>query len=210
MAALAAVRPVQPIRSGGSASQWYASHTSLKRACRCVVSTYGTSSVLAPGGSSGLSLSIFMLCCPGTTCSTSQCATISWGMLVAGYFSADSPNPELHLSRGPCGKDIEELVALALRDENQPDAEDVRAFQSIVGALLYQRSYEYAPGRQLRHVGMLCRAMSRPTPALMAAALRVLGYLDRTKDIGLRYEASDVELYGMSDSDWGVKHSTSG
>ena len=44
----------------------------------------------------------------------------------------------------------------------------------------------------------------------MAAALRVLGYLDRTKDIGLRYEASDVELYGMSDSDWGVKHSTSG
>ena len=73
-----------------------------------------------------------------------------------------------------------------------------------------QRSYEYAPGRQLRHVGMLCRAMSRPTPALMAAALRVLGYLDRTKDIGLRYEASDVELYGMSDSDWGVKHSTSG
>ena len=52
--------------------------------------------------------------------------------------------------------------------------------------------------------------MSRPTPELITAALRVLGYFDRTKDIGLRYKASDVELYGMSDSDWGVKHSTSG
>ena len=56
--------------------------------------------------------------------------------MVAGYFSADSPNPELHLSGGPCGKDIEELVAMALRDENQPGAEDTRTFQSIVGALL--------------------------------------------------------------------------
>ena len=128
--------------------------------------------------------------------------------MAAGYFSADSPNPELHLSRGPCGKDIQELVALALKDENQPSVEEVRAFQSIVGALLHAATntrpdVSYA-------VGMLCRAMSRPTPTLMSAALRVLGYLDRTKDIGLRYEASDHELYGMSDSDWAVKHSTSG
>ena len=57
---------------------------------------------------------------------------------------------------------------------------------------------------------MLCRAMSKPTPELLVAAQRVLHYLYRTKDIGLRYEASVRPLHGYSDSDWAVKHSTSG
>ena len=52
--------------------------------------------------------------------------------------------------------------------------------------------------------------MGRPTPELFAAALRVLGYLYRTRHIGLRYEASKQALEGFSDSDWAVKHSTSG
>ncbi len=34
---------------------------------------------------------------------------------------------------------------------------------------------------------MLCRAMTKPTPPLMAAALRVLAYLARHKDVGLRH-----------------------
>ena len=50
-------------------------------------------------------------------------------------------------------------------------------------------------------VGMLCRAMSRPTPELLVAAERVLGYLIRTKHIGLRFEASKRPLHGYSDSD---------
>jgi hypothetical protein len=52
--------------------------------------------------------------------------------------------------------------------------------------------------------------MAKPTPELQAAAKRVLGYLVRTKDLGLRYHADGEPLRGMSDSDWGVKHSTSG
>ena len=52
--------------------------------------------------------------------------------------------------------------------------------------------------------------MSRPTPELLDRALRVLGYLYRTRHIGLRYEASKLSLEGHSDSDWAVKHSTSG
>ena len=59
-------------------------------------------------------------------------------------------------------------------------------------------------------VGMLCRAMAKPTPELQAAALRVLGYLYRTRELGLRYQADSAPLAGMSDSDWAVKHSTSG
>ena len=57
---------------------------------------------------------------------------------------------------------------------------------------------------------MLCRAMVKPTPELQSAALRVLGYLYRTKHLGLRYRADSQPARGYSDSDWAVKHSTSG
>ena len=59
-------------------------------------------------------------------------------------------------------------------------------------------------------VGMLCRAMGKPTPELYHAALRVLYYLHHHQRIGLRYSASDLDLSGLSDSDWAVKHSTTG
>ena len=40
----------------------------------------------------------------------------------------------------------------------------------------------------------------------------MLHYLERTKDLGLTYEGDDhdLALHGMTDSDWAVKHSTSG
>ena len=53
--------------------------------------------------------------------------------------------------------------------------------------------------------------MGKPTPELYQAALRVLAYLYRTRHLGLRYEGrAHSKLAGYSDSDWGVKHSTSG
>ena len=44
----------------------------------------------------------------------------------------------------------------------------------------------------------------------MEAAERVLIYLARHRDVGLRYAADERPMSGMSDSDWGVRHSTSG
>ena len=52
--------------------------------------------------------------------------------------------------------------------------------------------------------------MSKPTPELFNDALRVLAYLYRHRHIGLCYEASSEPLSGMTDSDWAVRHSTSG
>ena len=52
--------------------------------------------------------------------------------------------------------------------------------------------------------------MSRPTPELFECARRVLGYLEKTEDVGLVYAKDSVPLHGMSDSDWGVRHSTTG
>ena len=40
--------------------------------------------------------------------------------------------------------------------------------------------------------------------------MRVLYYLERTKEIGLTYDGDDAELHGLTNSDWAVKHSTSG
>jgi len=52
--------------------------------------------------------------------------------------------------------------------------------------------------------------MSKPTPELFAAGLRVLSYLYRHRDVGIRYRASEAPLVGRSDSNWAVKHSTTG
>ena len=57
---------------------------------------------------------------------------------------------------------------------------------------------------------MLCRAMSKPTEQLLLDAQRVLLYLHRHRHLGLRFEADHLPLRGQCDSDWGVKHSTSG
>jgi hypothetical protein len=112
-------------------------------------------------------------------------------------------------NKRPYHKDLPQQVADALTtDVNEIDPAFVKKYQSIVGALLYcatntRPDIAYA-------VSMLCRAMARPTPELYDAALQVLYYLYRTRDLGLTYETDDREMYGMSDSDWAVKHSTSG
>ena len=59
-------------------------------------------------------------------------------------------------------------------------------------------------------VGMLCRAMGSPSPDTMVAARHVLAYLYYSRHIGLRYACDHRPLSGKTDSDWAVKHSTSG
>jgi hypothetical protein len=110
--------------------------------------------------------------------------------------------------RTPCDEKLAQHVADALIAPLSTDAALLRRYQSLVGALLYcatntRPDVAYS-------VGMLCRAMARPTEMLMRDAQRVLGYLQATRDLGLRYSPRATRLYGMSDSDWAVKHSTSG
>ena len=57
---------------------------------------------------------------------------------------------------------------------------------------------------------MLSRVLAKPTPALMTSAERVLTYLHRHRSVGLRYSATPSDPDAFSDSDWAVKHSTSG
>eukprot|EP00965_Chrysotila_dentata_P175383 5788659-Pleurochrysis_carterae.AAC.1 len=52
--------------------------------------------------------------------------------------------------------------------------------------------------------------MSCPTPELLEAAHCVLAYLYYHQHVGLRYELCTNALRGHSDSDWAVRHSTTG
>ena len=111
--------------------------------------------------------------------------------------------------RVPCDQALPQLVADALTQS----AEDVspsllKQYQSIVGSLLYC-SVQTRPDVAYA-VGMLCRAMGKPTAELHLAALHVLCYLYRTRELGLRYSPDQRDVSGMSDADWAVKHSTTG
>jgi hypothetical protein len=112
-------------------------------------------------------------------------------------------------NKTPCSEELpQQVLEAVLQDADSIDPQLLKKYQSIVGALLYcatntRPDVAYS-------VGLLCRAMGKPTDALYAAAQRVLMYLYRTQDLGLRFAASPKELHGYSDSDWGVRHSTSG
>ena len=108
----------------------------------------------------------------------------------------------------PSLPDLPQLVLDAMTSDVPVDPILLKRYQSLVGALLYcstntRPDVAYA-------VNVLCRAMSRPSPELMSAALRVLYYLHVHRKIGLRYVADQKALSGMSDSDWAVRHSVSG
>ena len=91
-----------------------------------------------------------------------------------------------------------------------PDPAILAEYQSIVGAELYASTHTRPDVSY--SVGQLSRSMAYPTPDhhLLDAARRVLAYLHYTRELGLTYEADEQPLRGFSDSDWAVRHSTSG
>ena len=136
-------------------------------------------------------------------------ATYAPNGIPTSAFGSTYPLSSHQSSRAPADAGLPKRVLAAVeQDVGDVDPILLKAYQSIVGALLYcavntRPDVSYA-------VGMLCRAMGKPTPDLYLDALRVLYYLHHHQDIGLRYGASDLDLSGMSDSDWAVRHSTTG
>ena len=120
----------------------------------------------------------------------------------------DGLPPRIQINSTPHTDELPSLALDAITAKDDCDPELKSRFQSLVGSLLYA-SVCTRPDVAYP-VGILCRAMGSPTPSLFDAALRVLAYLGRHKAIGLRYEASSSALAGMSDSNWEVRHSTSG
>jgi len=116
------------------------------------------------------------------------------------YFP-NGPPAHVHASTVPHTMDIRECVIEATADGAAPaDPALATTYTRLVGALLYCAT-QTRPDVSYP-VSMLCRAMSRPTAALMDAALRVLAYLNKHKDVGLRYQCdAQRRLKGYSDAD---------
>ena len=127
--------------------------------------------------------------------------------LATEFFPTGVP-PTMQKNTVPCLPELPQQVLEAVDSKEEVDTVLLKKYQSLVGALLYCAT-NTRPDIAFA-VGMLCRAMSRPSPALYEAAERVLAYLIRNQHIGLRYAASSRPLHGLTDSDWAVKHSTSG
>ena len=127
--------------------------------------------------------------------------------LVDTYMKGQSANRKDY--RTPTSDKLADMVAAACDSVGTPDKELLDVYRSLVGSLLYcavctRPDISYA-------VGMLARAMNKPTEALLDEAKRVLHYLHSTKNMGLRYMRNvPIRLYGMSDSDWTTRRSTSG
>ena len=127
---------------------------------------------------------------------------------LAKEWLPDGIPSNIHINSAPHTECLPDMVLQALSSTEQVDLHLLRRYQSLVGSLLYAATntrpdIAYA-------VGMLCRAMGKPTPELFEAALRVVAYLSHHRYIGLRYECDQKPLAGMSDADWAVRHSTSG
>ena len=142
----------------------------------------------------------------GGVVSLQQSAYIS--RLFSTYLPEGRP-PKIGTTNTPCDQSLAASVIDSL--EISPDSVErdlLKEYQSLVGALLYCAT-NTRPDVSFA-VAQLCRAMARPTPALLRHAYRVLCYLHDTRDLGLRFESSDRALFGMTDSDWATRHSTSG
>ena len=124
------------------------------------------------------------------------------------HWLPDGVPSHIQTNSTPYASDLPSLVLDAVSCNDPVDPVLLRRYQSLMGGLLYAAT-NTRPDIAYP-VGLLCRAMSKPTTDLFDAALRVLGYLNRHKHIGLSYEASNAPISGMTDSDWVVKHSTSG
>ena len=127
--------------------------------------------------------------------------------LAAAWFD-DGPPAHMHSNSAPHTDELPQLVLDAVSAISPPDPQLLNRYRSLVGSLLYAATntrpdVAYA-------VGMLCRAMAKPSPQLFDCALRVLAYLHRHRHVGLTYEFSPRPLHGMADADWATRHSTSG
>jgi hypothetical protein len=131
-------------------------------------------------------------------------------------------------SRVPAAKDLLKLVEDAVYSESAVclGAEDHTLYRGVVG-MLNHAAYKARPDIAAA-VGLLSRAQAKPTRVLLHAALHVVKYLQGTRRLALKYsnEPNHTSVKGLfprdkydnksavpraaSDSDWGVRHSTSG
>ena len=126
---------------------------------------------------------------------------------LAETFLKGEANRKEH--KTPASMDLDDLVTAACDSKSEVDPTLMSEYRSLVGSLLFcsttvRPDISYA-------VGMLSRALNKPSPRLLDEAKRVLYYLVQTAKLGLRYmRGVPIRLFGMTDSSWATRRSTSG
>lgn len=127
-------------------------------------------------------------------------------------------------TRVPGSKEVTKLVDDAMFGDTatQLDAKDTTLYRSIVGKLMHAVVKVRVDIGYI--VGILSRAQTKPTQALLHAALHVVKYLHGTRRLGMKFSADPKHcsvggLFApsatlaprtLSDGDWSIRHSTSG
>jgi hypothetical protein len=125
--------------------------------------------------------------------------------LAEEFLTENERNEVVHV---PATDKLESIVEAALAQTSEPDFVLLDTTRALSGALLHifvtvRVDIGYA-------MGIITRAVNKPTPELLEELKRVLKYLYNTRYYGLRYtRGGSVLLEGMSDSDWGTKASIS-
>ena len=133
---------------------------------------------------------------------------------IIALFSDANSRPSHRSSRTPSDPSIIDHVLHAVYSDLDPnDASRLNvtqsaSFRDLVLALTHCAS-NTRPDIAFA-TGYVSRGLDNPTNDLLADALRILYYLEDNLDIGLTYRTSEKPLYGMSDSDWALRRSTSG
>ena len=109
---------------------------------------------------------------------------------LATEWLPDGIPSHIHINSAPHTENLPDLVLQALSCVEPVNPELLRKYQSLVGSLLYAATNTRPDIAYV--VGMLCRAMGKPTPDLLQAGLRVVAYLAHHKYVGLRYEYDPV------------------
>ena len=125
----------------------------------------------------------------------------------------DKPAESYH-HQLPADRSLADAYAGALRAKlngEHADPKLVKRYMSTVGALMY-----VVPScrPEVAHcVGILARALTFPTPEMLTCAQRVIAWLARHPTHGMKYDGNVTDahvLVAYSDSDWGIKPSTTG
>eukprot|EP00966_Prymnesium_polylepis_P027378 633415-Prymnesium_polylepis.1 len=122
------------------------------------------------------------------------------------------------LKSQPCGRTPadSELPRMVLEAVEQQAADVdprlLRDYQSLCGALLYCAVKHSSRRRVRRWHALPCDGQADASAIPSGVACTLLSTSPRTLHgrAGLRYGASTFEMSGMSDSDWAVRHSTTG
>ena len=113
----------------------------------------------------------------------------------------------------PCDKSLVQYYEEAVEARRNGDAVNATlrdSYASKVGAMIYVVPVSRVDCALA--IGILARCLTFPTPAMDAAADRILAFLAQHSADGITFDASAPrpELHAYSDSNWSVGHSTSG